>query len=419
MTTAILLLAIGLSLFSLALASFYWIFERLNTDHRQRLRFLKFGILLIILTVPTTLVLRSLAKSRAIGTLLPDSILIMNALSKSKALAFTNDDSGYRIQIFAGLYLLGVVLMLAHLCISFWKSKKLLERAERVEIGRHIVFMTEQVHGPLSFGFLKPRIFAPLDLLAKNTQNAVDLALAHEEIHILNNDHRGKFASLLSRSLLFCAPTMSYLHRKLELEMEIECDRSTIQKTGASVQEYGRLLISFADSMSNNRPYSVFAYMADTTLRRRIVAMKTRMIHRPVLAFTMGLAILTAALGAAAAASGASKMKNQFKVKTEILIGGKVVSSPQFVVIPNEPASLEMKSGHPEAALRMMLTAQDSTDPQVPDGIHLKMAVEYRGGDRAIRAKPQVVVFSGEEALVTLGSDANETVEMRILAERQ
>jgi len=133
----------------------------------------------------------------------------------------------------------------------------------------------------------------------------------------------------------------------------------------------------------------------------------------------MGFAILAAAAGTAAAASGANKLKNQFKVKTEILIGGKVVSSPQFVVIPNEPALLEMKSEHPEAALRMMLTAQDSTDPQVPDGIHLKMAVDYKGGGRAIRANPQVVVLSGEEALVTLGSDTNETVEMHILAERQ
>jgi hypothetical protein len=419
MITAILLLAIGLSLFSLALASLYWIFERLNTDHRQRLRFLKFGVFLIVLMVPTTLVLRSLAKSRAIGTLLPDSILIMNGLSKSKALGFENDESGYSMQIIAGLYLLGVVLMLAHLCISFWKSKKLLERADRVEIGRHTVFMTDQVHGPLSFGFLKPRIFAPLDLLMKNTQSAVNLALTHEEIHILNNDHRWKFASLLSRSLLFFAPTMNYLHRKLELEMEIECDRSTIQKTGASVQEYGTILISFADSIRNDRPYSVFAYMSDTTLRRRIIAMKTEMIHRPILAFTMGIAILMAALGAAAAASGTSKMKNQFRVKTEIFIGGKVVSSPQFVVIPNEPASLEMKSEHPAAALRMMLTAQNSPDPQVPDGIHLKMAVEYKGGGRAIRANPQVVVLSGEEALITLGSGTDESVEMHILAERQ
>ena len=147
--------------------------------------------------------------------------------------------------------------------------------------------------------------------------------------------------------------------------------------------------------------------------------MKTRMIHRPVLAFTMGVAILVAAAGTAAAASGVNKLKNQFKIKTEILIGGKVVSSPQFVVIPNEPASLEMKSEHPESALRMMLTAQDSTGPQVANGIHLKMAVDYKGEGRAIRANPQVIVLSGEEALITLASDSNESVEIHILAERQ
>ena len=267
MIVAILLLVVGLSLFSFALSMFYWIFERLSTDHRQRLWLLKFGILLVMLTLPTTFALHSLAKSHAIGTLLPNSVLLVNGFSKSKVLAFANEDTNHGIQIFAGLYLFGVVVMLTQLCISFWRSKRLLAHAERVEIGRHTVFMTEHVHGPLSFGFFRPRIFVPVDLFDKNSQTAIDLALAHEEIHILSHDHRWKFVSLFSRAILFFAPTVSYLHRKLELEMEIECDRSTMQKTGSSVQEYGALLIRFADAMRENQPYSVFAYMSDTTLR--------------------------------------------------------------------------------------------------------------------------------------------------------
>jgi beta-lactamase regulating signal transducer with metallopeptidase domain len=415
----ILLFAAGLSLFSLILTIVYWIFEQANTDHRQRLRFLKLGILLIVLTIPFTFILHSLSRSHAVGTLLPDSILLVNGLAKAKALAFANRESSRLPEIFAGVYLFGVFLTLTSLVISFFRSKRLLGESTAVEIDGHTVFMSEHAHGPLSFGFIRPKIYIPTGLLQKNDQKAISLALVHEEIHILNHDHRWKLASLLSRAILFFAPTMSYLHRKLELEMEIECDRSTMQRTGATVQEYGSLLIGFADAMSERPPYSVFAYMSDSTLRRRIVAMKTRMVHRPVLAFTMGFAVLMIAAGTTVAASGANKLTNQFEVKTEILIGGKVVSSPQFVVIPNGPASLEMKSENPEAALRMMLTAQDSTDPQLPDGIHLKMAIDYKGQGRAIRANPQVVVLSGKEALITLGFNSDETVEMRILAKRQ
>lgn len=113
------------------------------------------------------------------------------------------------------------------------------------------------------------------------------------------------------------------------------------------------------------------------------------------------------------------KTKHQYKVTTEILLDGKVVSSPQFVVNANESTSIETKSENSDSVLKMMLIASDFKNARIEDGIDLKMAVEYKTKDHSFHGNPRVVVMPDKEGTIAISSDATDNLEMRIKAVRQ
>lgn len=411
---------IGLTLLSALFALFQWLQERFNIQHGRRLMFLKANIALIWSVLSVSVVILMLNAGKAIGTLLPANNILDRAVSASKArvLLFESDSSSLS-HLVLGLYALGLSIMLIRFVYSYMQMRRLLLNSSGACIAGRQVRVIDSMTSPFSFGFFNPQIFVPSEFLATRSQEEIEVMLAHEETHIENRDPQWKLFSLLTKIFLFFTPTASYLHRQLDLEMEIECDQLTMSKMKLSIQQYGNLLIDTVVNLQNSQPNPMFAYMSNTNLRRRIQAMTAKTLHRPVLTTIFGTLILAASVTAIAATSGVSKFKGQYHVKAEIIIDGKVVSSPQFIVLPNEPASLEMKSEHPESSLRMMLTAADFSNADIADGIDLKMALDYKTQTRSFRANPRMVVVPGEEGTVTIGSDSNDTLEMRIKAERQ
>lgn len=152
--------------------------------------------------------------------------------------------------------------------------------------------------------------------------------------------------------------------------------------------------------------------------------MKARTTSRPVLWGALSAMVLMGGFSAIAAVTGAAQWggqdptRNTFSIQTEILIAGKVVASPQLIVLADEPASIEQKSEDPGTHLLVTLVASDSLDSRVPDGIQLEMRVDYKDPNRSFQVKPHVIVKSGEKATLTL-PDSAEAMEMRIVAERR
>lgn len=419
-SSQVLGILLGMAVLSAVATSIYRLQELLNVRHRQRLVFLKINLILTWLVPIASLALIYFRAGKSIGSLLPASENLNQALmvSNARVLAFQADNS-ILSQITISVYLLGLLITLLRFVVNYSKMRSLLLSSSMVKIDDRSVRTSEFVTSPFSFGFLNPQIFIPTVFLKEKSEKSVNVVLTHEETHIKHRDPQWKLISLVTRALLFFTPTAIYLHRKLELEMEIECDRATMLKTDVSIGEYGNFLIEATAFVQNLKPNPMFSYMSDTNLRRRIEAMKAKTFYRPVLSGIFASLVLVVGLTAVAAVSGVSKLKGQYLVKAEILLNGKVVSTPQFIVIPNEPASMEMKSEHPQSALRMMLTVSDSASLQTPEGIDLKMAVEYKTQDKAFRANPRVIVLPGEDGTVTIGSDSGDNLEMRINAVRQ
>lgn len=411
---------IGVALLSVFSALTYWLLEQLNVHHRWRLKFLKANIISTWVVIASSSAILMLNAGKAVGSLLPANETLNRVVSASQAqmLIFESDNSSIS-HLILGLYMIGLFIMMAKLLRSYLQMRKLLLDSSGVTIANRKVRITEMTTSPFSFGLLNPQIFVPAEFIKMRSREEVDVMLEHEETHIKHGDPQWKLVSLLSKAILFFMPTASYLHRQLDLEMEIECDRVTMLSTRLSIQQYGTLLIDTVAALQNSQPNPMFAYMSNTNLTRRIQAMTAKTLHRPVLTTIFGTLILAASMTAIAATSGVSKFKGQYKVKAEIILDGKIVSSPRFIVLPNEPASLEMKSDHPKSALRMMLTAADFSSDDIADGIDLKMNLDYKTQTSSFRANPHVVVTPGLEGTVTIGSNTNNTLEMRITAERQ
>lgn len=411
---------VGTAFMSATFALILRLQEKFNVRNTLRLFFLKTNLIVIWLVFSSSVAILLSNMGRSIGSLLPKSEALSRVVLESQAPIYFSDDAGSLVSfLILGTYLLGLAAMLLRIVDSYWRMRRIRRTSSaRKMLGRE-VRVTESIVSPFSFGFFNPQIFVPLEFSLNRSREEVEVMLIHEETHVRRGDLQWKMLSLLTRAFLFFMPTAFYLHRKLDLEVEIECDRLTMLKSGLAVHQYGNLLIDTAATLQSHRPNPMFAYMSDTNLRRRIQAMTTKTYQRPVLTTLFGALILIASVTAVAAASGGSVLNSRYLVKAEIIVDGNVVSTPRFIVRANEPASLEMDSENPATSLRMTLTAEDFSSASIADGIDLKMTMDYKTPTQNLQANPRIVVLPGEKALVALDTESGGTIEMRVIAERK
>jgi len=418
MSSHLLLWAISLMIFSLLWAGIYKLSEALQMAYRQRLWLIKFGVVVVLVSPIVTSIGRGFMKRFTETHAFLMSTPATQKLVGAQNIFVAEDESYHFSQILTVLYILGVAVMISRLASEFFRAKQSLSKAIPLVIENEVVYKSSEATSPFSFGFLNPRIFIPEDFLHSHDERSIKMALLHEKTHIERHDLQWKFLFLLSRSLLFFNPVMNYLQRQLELEMEMECDRVTIMKAEAQPREYGLLLLNFAERIQTVYSKNIFAHISESNLKRRILAMKTTKIHRPLLASFLGLTILTVAIAAIAATSGVSNLQTRFKIKSQIIVGGRIVASPQMIVLANEEGIIEESNDNPKVNLRMKLVASDYANEKISDGIEMKFKVEYMEDGHAMRANPHVIVSSGETATVFYGSNDATKVEMRIVADR-
>jgi Zn-dependent protease with chaperone function len=408
------------SVFSLLAAGIFYFQDFFKVSNRQKLYFLKLNTVLIwvipLLVGPT----RSLSGVKVLGNLLPASPLLANKLLLNRTqFSVIDSDHFLFLDVMLIFYFIGVSIMVLRLVRSYLAMRRLLLSSSMIEIKNTMVRISNCISTPFSFGFLNPQIFLPRSLLSNVSENSIKIILAHEKNHIANHDCQWKLFSLLTRCFLFFSPISYYLHQKFELEIEIECDRLTINGSNTTISEYGNILIQAVAKLNELRPNEMLTYISDSNLKRRIYAMKTKTTQQPLITlFFAGLSFL-GSLTAIATASDLPSLKGHFYIRADMILNGKIVSSPQFKVLPEEPALLEMISDNPKNELKIKLVASDSENAEVPEGIELQMAVHYQLQDRLFKFNPHVIVVPGEDSKFVIGTDGNSTLEMKLRAERQ
>lgn len=416
-----LIFLFSLSIISLFVLGLHYILDGLSAGTKQKLTLLKIGMLMIALGPIFYGFLRYFSL-QAIEITLPATLGGQISGHAVQAVSAVSQIQ-WPLYIFAG-YCIGFFVMLSRILFSYIGAKKQLAGSTPTKIHGYSVFLNKNIQSPLSFGLPVANIYLPADAESRWTPREIQLSLAHEKSHVNHCDSIWKLISLIVQAMIFFVPWSYTLHKKLELEMEIYCDERTCAETGANIKEYGSLLLAMICSQPKNL---IFTNLTDSTLKRRLIAMKSKRIKRPFLISIFSAAIITAGSAAIAMASGISDKNTVFEVSTKVYIDGKLTSSPHLKVQADQKAVIVMgdqtsvknnqfsATGH---VLRIETIASNMTRSGSQDPINMRFDVQYQDGKENIHFKPHLIVAPHQEGTVSFSSDSGHLYELRVIAER-
>jgi beta-lactamase regulating signal transducer with metallopeptidase domain len=196
-------------------------------------------------------------------------------------------------------WIIGVTLSLNRIERRLRRLRVLLRRADRevppscaapaVEIARLLrlrrtprLVISSETASPLVTGLLRPTVILPApDHIALSPFEA-RMVLAHEMTHVRRGDLWLTWVPLFAQCLFFFFPPLWLAVREWMAAREVACDAAAIRLTGASVQDYGRLLIRIP---STPGPYhsagALYATGAFVEVKRRLELIKRFCRHNP------------------------------------------------------------------------------------------------------------------------------------------
>jgi len=160
-------------------------------------------------------------------------------------------------------YFAGVLLFLIRLTVQYRRALRVVETATPVTSGplldrlgnltKQLGLTTtpglrvgQQSLSPFVIGLFKPTIVIPADILSQTDDDAVDIILAHELVHLRRGDlWLGWFETLIN-SLWWFHPAMWWLKAELRQAREDCCDDVLLVNEIADPQRYCETLIGFA-----------------------------------------------------------------------------------------------------------------------------------------------------------------------------
>ena len=140
----------------------------------------------------------------------------------------------------AVVWLAGVVVLLIY---SFFTTIRLYRR---LKTARHIfanLYETEATLTPFIFGFFRPKIYLPPDLLPGEKEYII----RHEQTHIKRYDHIIKACAFLALCIHWFNPLVWVAYFLMAEDMEQSCDESVIKALGSSIKkDYSTSLLSLS-----------------------------------------------------------------------------------------------------------------------------------------------------------------------------
>lgn len=384
-----------------------------NTSVEQKLKFIKIGVMLIGLA-PFIFSVFKLFSWKTLEVNLPSAIM-NHTLVQIVPNILTSSQFNGLIYLFVA-YMIGFAIMLSRILFSYLTAKVQLSKSLLSTINGQTVYLTERIQSPLSFGLPFAKIYFPLDAEKRWTPREIQMSIIHEKIHLEQNDSLWKLFSLLVKALLFFVPWSYYLHRRLELEMEIFCDMKTCTRTRANINEYGDLLLGMICTEPKN---IIFTNLTNSTLKRRFLAMKSKTIKRSFLITAFSAILLFTGGIVIAMTSGITGEKSIFDITSKILIDGKLVSSPRIRSRANQVASIFVANTNGTNSLSLELIARDISAPGIKDAIAMNCDVQYKNGEEKIHSKPEFILAPNQERRIQISSVSGHLYEMLVTAKRQ
>ena len=127
------------------------------------------------------------------------------------------------IPVLTTIWIVGMVALLIYTVISFAKVKRKIGTAV---LYKDNIYQSENVVSPFVLGFIKPKIYLPFGMNAKDMEHVV----AHEMAHIHRKDHLWKPLGFLLLSLHWFNPLMWLGYVLLCRDIELACDEKVIKE---------------------------------------------------------------------------------------------------------------------------------------------------------------------------------------------
>ncbi len=125
--------------------------------------------------------------------------------------------------LFAVLWIVGTLLLLAYMAVSYLRLWLRLSEAVPVEEN---VFRSRKIEVPFVFGFLKPGIYLPWGMDSETSAYVV----RHERAHIRRGDHWWKMIGFLILAVYWFHPLLWAAYLLFCRDIELACDEKVIRE---------------------------------------------------------------------------------------------------------------------------------------------------------------------------------------------
>ena len=224
----------------------------------------------------------------------PDVAIEKQATPKPATLANIQKESKPRLaslrRVLPVLWLAGAIVIGAYLLVSnfaLWRIVKrdsplvkqaMLELFEecKAQMGVQslvVVVPSSQIRSPALFGFIRPRLLLPSEMLEKASHEEMRYVFLHELAHLKRRDiYLGWLTSLL-QVLHWFNPLVWFAFYRMRADRELACDALVLARTQKEEsQEYGQAIVSLVRRFSRSRPLPAMAGIVEnrSQLKRRI-----------------------------------------------------------------------------------------------------------------------------------------------------
>jgi beta-lactamase regulating signal transducer with metallopeptidase domain/Tol biopolymer transport system component len=185
----------------------------------------------------------------------------------------------------AGAIVIGVYLLVSDLAL--WRivkrdrpllNQSMLELFEECKAQMSVqslvvVVPSDQVRSPGLFGFVRPRLLLPRQMLDSATAEELRYVFLHELAHLRRHDiYLGWLTSLL-QVLHWFNPLVWFAFYRMRADRELACDALVLTRTGQDKsQEYGGAIVELVRRFSRSRPLPAMAGIIESKsqLKKRI-----------------------------------------------------------------------------------------------------------------------------------------------------
>jgi len=155
------------------------------------------------------------------------------------------------------------------------KTLELFEKCKE-QIGIQIIvglIPSAQIKSPALFGFIRPRLLLPMEMIEEASQEEMRYIFLHELAHLKRRDiYLGWLTSFL-QILHWFNPLVWFAFYRMRADRELSCDAFVLSLTGKErSQEYGQAIVGLLRRFSRSQPLPAMAGILEnkSQLKRRI-----------------------------------------------------------------------------------------------------------------------------------------------------